>query len=106
MNILFLSTLIACAGGFIVLSYQSLARARGWPVGELFCNPLFQVIFGGLTVIGSAWVAYIDISFLSALGVLVGGFIIAFILSTIFKSLVQGVAVLLIVASYGFQFFI
>ncbi|HEY4527013.1 MAG TPA: hypothetical protein VJK53_04190 [Candidatus Paceibacterota bacterium] len=103
---LFLSLVLACAAGFIVIAYESLAMQQGWPVGKLFRNNAFRIIFGGLSIVGSVGFAATELSILWAIGILILGFIAAFILSFLLKSLVQWVALVLLIGSWLIQFFL
>lgn len=106
MNILLLVSLVsACTAGVIILIYESLATQQGWPVGRLFRGAGFFALLGGLSIIGSVIFAF-SISWQTALLVLVGGYLAAFILSFIFKQYVQYVALLLLLTPWIEQFFL
>jgi len=105
-SILFASLLTSCTGGFIVLSYESLAKRNGWPVGKLFMNEVFTLIFGGLSILGSVGYSILQASFLWGLSILICGFILYMILALAFKSRVQSISLLLIFFSWVLQFFI
>jgi hypothetical protein len=97
---------MATAAGFIIISYEFLSRQNGWPVGKLYRNTVFQFVFGGLSILGAVGFAFVQVSPLWGLGVLVLGWILAFALSVVLKSSVQWAALILLVVSWGLQFFI
>lgn len=103
---LFASLTTASAAGFIVITYEDLATQQGWPVGRLFRDDIFRLIFGGFSVIGSVGFTIINFSFLWGVGILMLGFVCAFILSFLLKSFVQWMAIVLIIISWLLQFFI
>lgn len=81
--------LVMATVGFIGNSYPFFARSQGWPVGKLFSGeatwPQASVILVPLSV-GLAWY---DFGFWYAVGVLVGGFVLAYILSVLLRQHVQ-----------------
>lgn len=105
MNVeLFVSVLMAATAGFIVIAYESFASQMGLAVGTLFRNTTFQIVFGGLAVIGSVGFVLATISIPWGLLVLVLGFIGAFVLTIAFRSYVQWLVLLMLASSYAIQF--
>ena len=78
----------------------------GWPIGKLFRSDTFVLIFGGLSLVGSIGFAIVAISFWSGIIVLIVGFVCAFLLTFMLKSLAQWAAITLLIGSWLLQFFI
>lgn len=45
------SLIMACTGGFIVITYQDFAKWQMWEVGKLFQNNNFMLFFGVLPIL-------------------------------------------------------
>lgn len=104
--ILLISLSLACAAGIIIVIYESLATQAGWPVGRLFRNNNILLIIGGLSVLGAVGYGIVSISLLWGIGILVLGFMAAFILSFLLKSWAQLTAIVLLVVSWLLQILI
>lgn len=105
MNVEYLAMLVVMGTvGHIGNSYPFFARSQGWPVGRLFSQeaswPLASIILVPVSV-GLAWY---DFGFLYAVGVLVGSFLLAYVLSALLRQYVQVFWILAIVGVvvYGF----
>ena len=102
---LIFSLILASTAGLIIVSYEHLANKQGWPVGSGFRSNKFLLIIGGLSIFGSFIFAVTQVSFLWAIGVLILGWILAFILSFTLKSWVQLLSLILLVIAWILQFF-
>jgi len=104
-SILLVSLFFACIGGIIIIAYESMANKSGWPVGRLFRQPWFLLIFGGLSIIGSVWAAF---SFFAWMGLLILpiSWVIAALLTFALKKNIQFVSLFLLVSSWVLQFFV
>ena len=102
---LFWSLVTACTAGFIMLSYDELRVQKAWPAGRFYRSNISKLI-GGLSIIGSVGFSIARLSLLYGLGVFVLGFVLGLVLSLIWKSNVQWIAIILLAGSWIFQFFI
>lgn len=102
---LFWSLVAACAAGFIMLSYDELRVQKAWPAGRFYRSNISKLI-GGLSIIGAVGFSIASLSLLYGLGVFVFGFVLGLVLSLIWKTNVQGVAIILLASSWVLQFFI
>jgi hypothetical protein len=93
------SLLFAVISGLIVLGYESLARMNLWPVGKLFQNIYFQLIFGLLSVLSVATYTWFYYSVWLAIGILATGFIVGGVTSMLLRDKVQWLALILILLS-------
>jgi hypothetical protein len=108
LDLLGVLTLLA-ALGFIGNSYAFYGRSQGWPVSDLFSggerNRLTltkaSAVFVPLTF-GFAWYEY---GFLIGLGVLVGGFALAMVLTTVLRQHVQWLWYLALVGLLAYGIF-
>ena len=100
-----MSLYFCCIGGIIIITYESMAKQAGWPVGKLFRQGWFLIIFGGLSIIGSTWQSFSSFSWLGLL-ILPISWVIAALLTFTLKKNIQHVSLFLIISSWILQFFI
>ena len=91
-------TLAISTIGFIGNSYRFFAQSQGWPTGTVFARdgswPQATVILVPIGV-GIAWY---DFGFFYGVGVFLGGFFLAFVLSMLLRQHVQPLWLLAIVS--------
>ena len=79
----------------ICISYDSMARAKGWPVGELLSKdasvPKIAAIITALWVVGKSFMVF---QWWSPLIILVIGWVLAFLLTMSLKKNVQFIGIL------------
>lgn len=93
-------TLLFCSGNLIVF-YETFARQRGWSVGTLFSfkrNPWFS-IFGFILLILSILLSVLNTPWWDVFLIAPSGFILSFIVSSIFKTNTQILSIFLAIFS-------
>ncbi len=80
------------AFGFTVVGYEEHAAMRGWAVGEWFTGVGFVKVFGFMVTLGAILLSLIVTPWWFVFVTLVGGFLIGFVLSELFRSWAQVIA--------------
>lgn len=88
-----------------MLSYETFSKMNAWAVGKFYRSNL-AVLIGGLSIIGSVGFAIADLSLVYGVAVFVIGFILGLVLSMIWKTYVQWLALVLLVGSWVLQFYV
>jgi glucan phosphoethanolaminetransferase (alkaline phosphatase superfamily) len=100
MNNFIFSSFLAVTAGFIANIYEGIAKKYGWPIGKLFTKHKGWVFTIAWLMIISGTVELMHwLSFL--LGILSAGlsFVLAVILTYIFKYRIQWIAILILIGS-------
>lgn len=103
--IAFISLALSITGSCIIVSYESYARTGGWPVGKGFRGTTILTGYAALNAIGAIGIAWLNYSFWWALGLFMAGWILSFPVTVILKERAQITSILLLLISYGLQFF-
>jgi len=83
--------------GFGVTSYKGQAQARGWAVGEWFCNDTSWInILGFISLVTAAVFIFIWLDWITAIVAILSGVFGAFFLTNVFKSMFQFLSFLLV----------
>ena len=81
---------VTAALAICAVSYDTFARARGWPVGEVFAKDAsFVKLFAVIAGIWAVGKSFFVLHWWSPLVVLVLGWLLAFIITLVFKSWTQ-----------------
>ena len=87
----------------ICISYDSMALAKGWPVGEILAKdaslPKIAAFITALWILGKSFMIF---NWWSPIVILIAGWILAFVLTMIIRKNVQFVGVLGIFPSLAF----
>jgi len=87
--------IFSMAMAVICISYDSMARAKGWPVGEILSKdaslPKITAFITALWILGKSFMVF---QWWSPIAILFIGWILAFALTMMFKKNVQFVGVL------------
>lgn len=87
--------IISMAIAVVCISYNSMARVKGWPVGEILSKdasvPKIGAMITALWVLGKSFLVF---QWWSPLVILVIGWLLAFLLTMILKKNVQFVGIL------------
>ena len=90
MTLIQISLLITFISGFLITTYPIYAVKRGWPIGEILSNETGIIrTLGGLSMIASIFMFFIYFKWFVSIGIIIGLFLLGFIISSIFKSLTQ-----------------
>jgi hypothetical protein len=100
MNLFVLSASLAVTSGFIFFMYDGVAIKYGYPIGKLFLfHKKWFLIIGWLMIIPGSIEFFSQTSFVVGLAIIFGCFITAMILIAIFKSNIQWISLLMVIAS-------
>jgi len=86
--------------GFIIVGYEEHASTRGWPVGEWLRGMGLIKILGFLVMLGAIVSSLIITPWWFVFITVIGGILIGFCLSNIFRSSVQVIAIIGTIACY------
>ena len=92
---------VACIGGFIVTSYQGMARQKGWPLGRAFDlgRSSLIAILGFVSQWGAILISFFVNPWWTSIIVLIIGFLGSMILTNIFKVHSQVLSVIILIPS-------
>jgi hypothetical protein len=93
---------VACVSGFMTISYEGVAQQRGWGVGSSYMMDRlgFLSILGFLCLWGSVIISFFVNPWWSAFLVLIIGFVGNMILTILFGSYTQLLAIPLVIGSF------
>jgi hypothetical protein len=100
MNLFVISASLAVISGFIFNMYDGVAVKYGYPIGKLFFYyKKWLVGIGWLMIVPGSIEILSQISFLTGLALIFGCLIAAVVLIALFKSNIQWISLLMVLAS-------
>ncbi|MGQ2982967.1 hypothetical protein [Flavobacterium sp.] len=90
---------LGCIGGYMAISYSSMARSGGYPIGSFFRGMSIPVVTGFVCCLGTIALSAFVNPWWSSIIVLIIGIVTATIFTMIFRGLSQYLCIVLMLVS-------